>query len=231
MSRLKCCDLLGETFKGFEVVQFSTSAKTTQLLSSGEFCKLRCDTIPVKSASANVSFYTNNSKIPNFELWHSCRKWAMCVIKWIQNTDGLNVEVGWEKRVFRILEVPVSNLQQKAGSSDLSKNSFKWQEVKFCSVLNNVFFHSLKANSGIVPWFEAKTVNSTILPIHYSLIILCSLYKIHKKNLGIFRGVQIPGRQVGRATIFCTKMLNVLGRQYGPWIIPSLWRLQFWRCS
>jgi hypothetical protein len=44
------------------------SATTTQLLSSGEFCKLRYDTIPVKSASVNVSFYTNNSKIPNFEL-------------------------------------------------------------------------------------------------------------------------------------------------------------------
>jgi len=27
------------------------SATTTQLLSSGEFCKLRYDTIPVKSAS------------------------------------------------------------------------------------------------------------------------------------------------------------------------------------
>jgi len=53
------------------------SATTTQPLSSGEFCKLRCDTIPVKSASANVSFYTNNSKIPDFELWHSCRKWAI----------------------------------------------------------------------------------------------------------------------------------------------------------
>jgi hypothetical protein len=44
------------------------SATTTQLLSSGEFCKLRYDIIPVKSASANVSFYTNNSKMPNFEL-------------------------------------------------------------------------------------------------------------------------------------------------------------------
>jgi hypothetical protein len=44
------------------------SATTTQLLSSGEFCKLRYDTIPVKSASANVYFYTNNSKMPNFEL-------------------------------------------------------------------------------------------------------------------------------------------------------------------
>jgi hypothetical protein len=43
-------------------------AMTTQLLSSSEFCKLRYDTIPVKSAAANVSFYTNNSKMPNFEL-------------------------------------------------------------------------------------------------------------------------------------------------------------------
>jgi len=34
----------------------------TQLLSSGEFCKLRYDNIPVKSASVNVSFYTNNLK-------------------------------------------------------------------------------------------------------------------------------------------------------------------------
>jgi len=38
------------------------SATTTQLLSSGEFCKLCYDTIPVKSASANVSFYTNSQK-------------------------------------------------------------------------------------------------------------------------------------------------------------------------
>jgi hypothetical protein len=44
------------------------SAATTRLLSSGEICKLRYDTIPVKSASANVSFYANNSKIPKFEL-------------------------------------------------------------------------------------------------------------------------------------------------------------------
>jgi hypothetical protein len=43
-------------------------ATTTQLLSTGEFCKLRYDTVPVKSASAYVSFYTNNSKMPNFEL-------------------------------------------------------------------------------------------------------------------------------------------------------------------
>jgi len=44
------------------------SATTTQLLSSGEFFKLRYDTIPAKSASANFSFYTNKSKMPNFEL-------------------------------------------------------------------------------------------------------------------------------------------------------------------
>ena len=54
------------------------SATTTQLLSSGQFCKLRYDTIPVKSVSANVSFYTNNQKMPNFELWHSGHKWAIC---------------------------------------------------------------------------------------------------------------------------------------------------------
>jgi hypothetical protein len=41
---------------------------TTQLLSSGEFCKLPLDTLPVKTASAKVSFYTNISKIANFEL-------------------------------------------------------------------------------------------------------------------------------------------------------------------
>jgi len=42
------------------------SATTTQMLSSGEFCRLRYDTTPVKSASANVSFYTNNSKNAKF---------------------------------------------------------------------------------------------------------------------------------------------------------------------
>jgi len=53
------------------------SATTTQLPSSGEFCKLRYDTIPVKSSSVKVSCYNNNSKMPNFELCHSCRKWAI----------------------------------------------------------------------------------------------------------------------------------------------------------
>jgi len=68
VSQLKICDFSGECFKGFVVLYFSVSATTTQLLSSGEFCKLRYDNIPVKSASANVSFYTNNSNMPYFEL-------------------------------------------------------------------------------------------------------------------------------------------------------------------
>jgi len=68
VSQLKICDFSGETFRGFEVLLSAMSETTTQLLSSGEFCKLRYDTIPVKSASANASFYTNNSNISNFEL-------------------------------------------------------------------------------------------------------------------------------------------------------------------
>jgi len=62
------CDFSVENFKGFEVLSFSMSATTTQLLSSGEFCRLPYDTTPAKSASANVSFYTNNAKMQNFEL-------------------------------------------------------------------------------------------------------------------------------------------------------------------
>ena len=46
------------------------SVKMTQPLSSGEFCKPCYDAIPVESASADISFYTSNSKTPNFELWH-----------------------------------------------------------------------------------------------------------------------------------------------------------------
>jgi hypothetical protein len=35
VSQLKITDFSGETIKGFEVLQFSMSATTTQLLSSG----------------------------------------------------------------------------------------------------------------------------------------------------------------------------------------------------
>jgi len=67
VSQLKIGDISGEMFIVFEVLQFSMSATTTQPLSNGEFCKPCYDTIPVRSASANISFYTNNSKMPNFE--------------------------------------------------------------------------------------------------------------------------------------------------------------------
>jgi len=83
VSQLKMRDFSVETFKGFEVLQFFLCVTTTQLLSSGEFCKLCYDTIPFKSASANISFYANNSKMPNFELWHSCSKWAIYIYMYI----------------------------------------------------------------------------------------------------------------------------------------------------
>jgi len=68
VSQLKGCDFSGETLEGFEVLLSAMSATATQPLSSGEFCKLCYDSIPVQSASANVSFYNNNSKMSNFEL-------------------------------------------------------------------------------------------------------------------------------------------------------------------
>jgi len=67
LSQPKACDF-SEVFKGLEVLSFSMSATTTQLLSSGEFYEPRYDTITVKSAPANVSLYINNSKMANFEL-------------------------------------------------------------------------------------------------------------------------------------------------------------------
>jgi len=63
VSPLKISDFSGENFQGFELLYFSMSAAMTQLLSRGEFCRLRCDTILVESAPANVSFYANNSKM------------------------------------------------------------------------------------------------------------------------------------------------------------------------
>jgi len=53
-------------FKGFEVLSFSMSAATAQLLSSDGFYKLPNGTRPFKIASANVSFNTNNSEIQKF---------------------------------------------------------------------------------------------------------------------------------------------------------------------
>jgi hypothetical protein len=78
MSQLKICHFSGETFKDFEVLCFSMSAKTTQLLSRCEISKLRYNTTHTKRISANVSFYKKKKKMPNFELCHSCPKWAIC---------------------------------------------------------------------------------------------------------------------------------------------------------
>jgi len=44
VSQLITCDFSGEAFEGFEVLYLSMGATTIQLLSSGEFCKLRYDT-------------------------------------------------------------------------------------------------------------------------------------------------------------------------------------------
>jgi len=44
------------------------STTTTQLLSSGEFCKLGYDTIPVKLHLQTFLSYTSNSKMPNFKM-------------------------------------------------------------------------------------------------------------------------------------------------------------------
>ena len=68
----KFCDFSEETFKGFEGLYFSISAMTTLLLYSGEFCNLHYDTIPFKSASANVSFYTSNSMYIMFYIKMVC---------------------------------------------------------------------------------------------------------------------------------------------------------------
>ena len=75
LSRLKILNFSGETLIGFEVLRVQWWYNCS---SAASFCKLRYDAIPVQSASANVSFCTYNSKMTNFELWHSYRKWAMC---------------------------------------------------------------------------------------------------------------------------------------------------------
>ena len=58
-------DISSLRVKGFGGLLNAMNAMTTQQLSSGEFCILRYDTIPVESASAIIS---NNSKMPDFEL-------------------------------------------------------------------------------------------------------------------------------------------------------------------
>jgi hypothetical protein len=56
VSQLKISDFLGEAFDGFEVLKFSMSVVMKQLLSSGEFCKQRYDTIHVKKCISKRFF-------------------------------------------------------------------------------------------------------------------------------------------------------------------------------
>jgi len=49
VSQLKISDSSGEKVTDFEVLYFCMSVTTTQLLSSGEFWKLRYDTMPIES--------------------------------------------------------------------------------------------------------------------------------------------------------------------------------------
>ena len=52
-------------FNGLEVLYFTMSATTTQLLTGGEF--YNCVMTPVKKCICKC-FYTNNSKMSNVEL-------------------------------------------------------------------------------------------------------------------------------------------------------------------
>ena len=51
----------------------------------------------LKSASANVYFYNNNSKMPNSEFWHSCRKSA---IYYIYFKTGLSARLWATKAIY-----------------------------------------------------------------------------------------------------------------------------------
>ena len=113
VSQLKICDFSG----GFQRVWsplIYMSATTTHLLFSGELFYLRYDTIPAKRASANVSFYTNNSEMPNFELWHSCRKWAIHVSGvWISTvrTNGKTRDSCSGTNKFSLVWIKIQQMQ------------------------------------------------------------------------------------------------------------------------
>ena len=43
-------------------------------------CVMTKNLLKKKCVCTNVSFYTNNSKMPTFEFWHTCRKWAIFTV-------------------------------------------------------------------------------------------------------------------------------------------------------
>jgi hypothetical protein len=127
------------------------SVTTTQLLSSGKFCKLDYDIIliPVKSASANVSLYTNNSKMSNFELWHFCRKWAICIIIWS------NLVLRKESKIFS---------RDSEGKSELTHERWeKAQEgLRYPFPYTGIWFQHLQSKS-MAPFQITQSLNKEIL--------------------------------------------------------------------
>ena len=92
------------------------SATTTQLLSSGEFWKPRYDTIPVKSASANVYFYTNKSKSAKF--------WVMTLLSQMSDISSVITEIFWPPPPTNLAEFPGGiflNPPSKYGNSALKQ--------------------------------------------------------------------------------------------------------------
>jgi hypothetical protein len=84
---------------------------------------LRYGPIPVKIASVNVSFYTNNSKMPDFELWHSCCKWAI----WILNFQISSVCQAINTVALRVLKIKSSTQISTCGQNK------HFEFCRFCS--------------------------------------------------------------------------------------------------
>ena len=131
---------------------------TTQLLSSGEFCKLRYDTVPVKSASANVSFYTNNPKMPNVQLWHSCHKWV----------------ISWTSSSHKFLQPPVISSPSSANIL-LSTHFPNTLYQCYCIQLTKCAYHSIKDNlvhqlqqvNSFDNWTTSETQSIVIIMINH----------------------------------------------------------------
>jgi hypothetical protein len=90
----------------------------------------------LKCASANVSFYTNNSKIPNFELWHSCRKWAKywkrtihccrfqkaCTAYGVPDVDLFQTVDLWDRKNIALVTVTIFAIGRTVSSIDFRSN-------------------------------------------------------------------------------------------------------------
>ena len=141
------------------------SATMTKLLSSGEFCKLRYDTIPVKSASANVSIpITQKCQILSCD---TCRRWAICTVSVIVKTWIININVN--KSLFNMTIIKFQyNIQ------------FPFKHLRhFFSPL--VWMHSLLVWLGCMlcqwtQWVSLENIhlNTNIIQSTQFLMVLCS---------------------------------------------------------